>query len=228
MKWDLVIFDCDGVLVDSEPISNGTLVEMLSEIGLSISLEESSNLFMGRSMPAIIESVEERIGGLVPEGFIEQYYVRMDAAFHKNLKPIPGVIEALDRISLPTCVASSGPHRKMKTTLGLTGLLERFEGRIFSAWDVGRGKPFPDLFLHAASNMGTEPSRCVVIEDALPGVQAAVAAGMSVFGYTQKSSSSPSPLQQAGAVVFHDMDELPGLLSEGQSVVSAADPSSLA
>ncbi len=114
----------------------------------------------------------------------------------------------------------------MKTTLGLTGLLERFEGRIFSAWDVGRGKPFPDLFLHAASSMGTEPSRCVVIEDALPGVQAAVAAGMSVFGYSQKSSSSP--LQQAGAVVFNDMAELPGLLSEGQSVVSAADPSSLA
>ena len=224
MKWDLVIFDCDGVLVDSETISNGTLVEMLAEIHLSISLEESSSLFMGRSMPAIIELVEERIGGFVPEGFLEQYYVRMDAAFHQDLKPIPGVIEALDRISLPTCVASSGPYRKMKTTLGITGLLERFEGRIFSAWDVGRGKPFPDLFLYAASCMKTDPNKCVVIEDSFPGVQAAVAAGMSVFGYSQKSSSSP--LQQAGAVVFDDMAELPGLLSEGPSAVSAPDPSS--
>ena len=224
MKWDLVIFDCDGVLVDSETISNGTLVEMLAEIHLSISLEESSSLFMGRSMPAIIELVEERIGGFVPEGFLEQYYVRMDAAFHQDLKPIPGVIEALDRISLPTCVASSGPYRKMKTTLGITGLLERFEGRIFSAWDVGLGKPFPDLFLYAASCMKTDPNKCVVIEDSFPGVQAAVAAGMSVFGYSQKSSSSP--LQQAGAVVFDDMAELPGLLSEGPSAVSAPDPSS--
>ena len=224
MKWDLVIFDCDGVLVDSETISNGTLVEMLAEIHLSISLEESSSLFMGRSMPAIIELVEERIGGFVPEGFLEQYYVRMDAAFHQDLKPIPGVIEALDRISLPTCVASSGPYRKMKTTLGITGLLERFEGRIFSAWDVGRGKPFPDLFLYAASCMKTDPNKCVVIEDSFPGVQAAVAAGMSVFGYSQKSSSSP--LQKAGAVVFDDMAELPGLLSEGPSAVSAPDPSS--
>ena len=225
MNWDLVIFDCDGVLVDSEPISNGTLVEMLAEIGLSISLEESSSLFMGRSMPAIIELVEEQIGRLVPEGFIEQYYIRMDAAFQQDLKPIPGVIEALDRISLPTCVASSGPHRKMKTTLGITGLLERFEGRIFSAWDVGRGKPFPDLFLYAASCMGTDPIKCVVIEDALPGVQAAVAAGMSVFGYARESS--PSPLRQAGAVVFNDMAELPGLLGMGSSVASDAGTSSL-
>ena len=213
MNWDLVIFDCDGVLVDSVPISNGTLVEMLSEIGLKISLEESARQFMGRSMPAIIELIEERMGRPVPVEFIDQYYTRMEAAFQRDLKPVPGVIEALDRISLPTCVASSGPHRKMETTLGITGLFERFEGRIFSAWDVGRGKPFPDLFLYAASSMGTHPSRCVVIEDALPGVQAAVAAGMSVFGYTQESMRSP--LSQAGAEVFNDMAKLPALLGMG-------------
>ena len=139
MKWDLVIFDCDGVLVDSEPISNGTLVNMLAEIGLPISFQESSGLFMGRSMHDIIGMVEERLGRNVPDGFLEDYYARMDEAFRRGLKPIPGVVAALDRITLPTCVASSGPHRKMRTTLGVTGLLERFEGRIFSAADAGRG-----------------------------------------------------------------------------------------
>ncbi len=149
----------------------------------------------------------------------------MDSALQLDLKPIPGVIEALDRISLPTCVASSGPHRKMRTTLGITGLFGRFEGRIFSAWDVGRGKPFPDLFLYAASCMGTDPSRCVVIEDALPGVQAAVAAGMSVFGYTRESSMGP--LGQAGAKVFNYMAELPRLLGMGSSATFDESASSL-
>ena len=217
MKWDLVIFDCDGVLVDSEPISNLTTVEMLAEIGLSLSLEESASLFRGRSIPAIFAVVEERIGRPMPEDFLEQLYNRMDAAFQQDLSLIPGVIgvlEALERRALPTCVASSGPHRKMKTTLGLTGLLERFEGRIFSASDVGRGKPFPDLFLYAASHMGADPSRCVVIEDAVPGVQAAVAAGMAVFGYAGDGmeGSGAQCLQQAGAQVFADMADLPALL----------------
>ena len=220
MKWDLVIFDCDGVLVDSEPISNATMVEMLAEIGLILSLEESARLFRGRSLPYIFAIVEERLGKPVPDGFLDQLYTRMDAAFQHDLKPVPGgmgVIEVLERMSMPTCVASSGPHRKMQTTLRLIGLLERFEGRIFSAADVGRGKPFPDLFLFAASQMGADPRRCVVIEDALPGVQAAVAAGMSVFGYvpddiTSMKESEAHPLQGAGAQVFVSMADLPTLL----------------
>ena len=169
MKYDLVIFDCDGVLVDSMAISNGTLVDMLSEIGVSQTLDESNSLYMGRSMPAIIEDVLQRFGVRVPESFLNEYYTRMDVAFREDLRPVPGIVEALDKINLPTCVASSAPHRKMDTTLQVTGLKDRFDGRIFSANDVGRGKPFPDLFLHAARQMGAKPLRCVVIEDAVAG-----------------------------------------------------------
>lgn len=210
MKYDLVIFDCDGVLVDSMAISNGTLVDMLVEIGVSISLQESDDLYMGRSMPAIIEDVSARFNVRVPDAFLNEYYVRMDAAFNTDLKPVPGIVDALDKISLPTCVASSAPHRKMDTTLRVTGLMDRFVGRIYSANDVGRGKPFPDLFLHAARQMGAEPLRCVVIEDAVAGVQAAVSAGMPVFGYAPDSDGEA--LRQAGATVFNDMTDLPELL----------------
>ena len=209
-EWDLVIFDCDEVLVDSEPISNGTMVEMLGEIGLAMTLAESMDLLRGRSILAVISLVEERLGHQVPANFLDQYYLRIDQAFQRELKPVPGVIDALDRITLPACVASSGPHRKIKTTLGVTGLLSRFEGRIYSAVDVGRGKPSPDLFLHAARSMETEPGRCVVIEDAVPGIQAAIAAGMHVFGYA--GDSSPDALREAGAEVFMNMADLPGLL----------------
>ena len=210
LKFDLVIFDCDGVLVDSMAISNGTLVEMLRELGVTVSLEESNALYMGRSLPAIIEDVSNRFGVSVPHGFPNEYYLRMEAAFRKGLRPVPGIIEAPDKITLPKCVASSAPHRKMNTTLRVTGLMDRFEGCIFSAADVGRGKPFPDLFLYAARQMGSEAHRCVVIEDAVPGVQAAVSAGMSVFGYA--ADSDGDSLREAGATVFDGMANLPDLL----------------
>lgn len=210
MKWELIIFDCDGVLVDSEPISNGTLVEMLAEIGVSISVRESSKIFMGLSMPSIVEIVEERFGRPIPDWFVDEYYVRMDAAFRQDLRPVPGIRQVLDMIPLPSCVASSGPHRKMQTTLGVTGLLQRFEGRIFSAREVERGKPYPDLFLYAAERMGASPEKCAVIEDSVPGVVAAVAAGMSAFGYARVSP--PVPLKRAGAMIFRDMADLPALL----------------
>ena len=209
-KWDLIIFDCDGVLVDSEPISSGTLIEMLAEIGLSMSPQEASEVFMGLSIVSMMEIVQQRLGRPVPDGLIDQYYARMDAAFRKDLKPVAGITQALDALSLPFCVASSAPHSKMQTTLGVTGLLQRFEGRIFSAEDVERSKPYPDLFLHAAERMGARPERCVVIEDSVPGVRAAVAAGMSVFGYARVSP--PMPLEKAGGMIFKDMAELPSLL----------------
>ena len=209
-KWDLIIFDCDGVLVDSEPISSGILIEMLAEIGLPMSPHEASEAFMGLSVASILEIVQERLGRPVPEGFIDQYYARMDAAFRVDLKPVAGITQALNALALPYCVASSGPHGKMQTTLRVTGLLQRFEGRIFSAEDVERSKPYPDLFLHAAERMGARPERCVVIEDSVPGVQAAVAAGMSVFGYAHVSP--PMPLEKAGGTIFKDMADLPTLL----------------
>lgn len=215
MPWELVIFDCDGVLVDSEPISNGVLSNMLTEIDLPMSPQESIQLFQGRSMASVFEMIESRFGKPVPDGFLEEYYLRMDAEFRESLNPTPGIFEALDGISIPTCVASSGPHRKMRTTLGVTGLFSRFEGRIFSATEVARGKPHPDLFLHAAKSMGASPKWCVVVEDAVPGVMAAIAAGMAVFGYARTSPSGP--LAEAGAQVFDNMADLPGLIDAAAS-----------
>jgi HAD superfamily hydrolase (TIGR01509 family) len=214
MRWELVIFDCDGVLVDSEPISNSTLTRMLGELGLPMTVERSFELFLGKSMSSIFEIIEPMLGRPVPDGFVAEYYARMDAAFKTDLKPTPGiscVLDWLEGVPVASCVASSGPHRKMQTTLGVTGLLHRFDGRIFSATEVARGKPHPDLFLYAADKMNVPVEKCVVIEDAVPGVTGAVAAGMQVFGYARVTPAAA--LTEAGAVTFDDMAELPALLA---------------
>jgi HAD superfamily hydrolase (TIGR01509 family) len=208
--YGLVIFDCDGVLVDSEPVSNRIFAAALSEIGLEMSYEEVCREFIGLTLSRCIEIVESRLGRPVPEGFVDDLQARTFQAMRESLKPVRGVAEALDRIELPVCVASSGEPDKMRLTLGLTGLAGRFEGRMFSASEVARGKPFPDLFLHAARVMGVEPHACAVVEDSLPGVRAARAAGMGVYGYA--ASSDARALAGAGAVVFDEMRELPGLL----------------
>jgi HAD superfamily hydrolase (TIGR01509 family) len=213
MRWDLVIFDCDGVLVDSEPISNRIFSTMLGEIGIPTSYEETVRQFVGRSMQSCLEIMERRLGGPVPEHFLPDYHARTFAAFERELRPVPGVVEVLDRLRVPTCVASSGEHAKIRTTLGVTGLLPRFEGRIFSATEVERGKPAPDLFLHAARAMNAAPPACAVVEDTILGVQAGVAAGMTVFGYA--AMSGPGALTAAGARVFEDMGELVALLGNG-------------
>lgn len=210
MSPDLVIFDCDGVLVDSEPISNRELAAALSEIGLPTTTEQAMRRYMGLSWPAAFARFEQALGRPLPESFERDFWRRLDAALRAELEPVPGIHAALDAISTPTCVASSGRIDKMRVTLGLTGLYERFEGRIFSASDVARGKPFPDLFLHAAERMGTAPARCVVIEDSPRGVQAGVAAGMRVLGYAARSDARE--LAAAGARTFGDMAELPDLL----------------
>jgi len=210
MTWDLIIFDCDGVLVDSESIANRLFSEMLGEIGLPMTYEETIRQFMGCSMPAWVALIEERSSRPVPPGFVSDFYARLHAVFQRELYAVPGIISALDRISLPICVASNGTLTKMRTTLGLTGLLPRFEGRLFSATQVERGKPFPDLFLYAAQRMGAMTSHCAVIEDSPLGVQAGIAAGMQVFGYARLSG--PDTLAASGARVFSDMEELPELL----------------
>jgi len=210
MIWDLIILDCDGVLVDSETIANRLFSLMLGEIGLPMTSEETLQQFMGCSMPAWVALIEQRLGRPIPPGFVPDFYARLDAAFRRDLRAVPGILSALDRIGSPTCVASNGSLAKMRTSLGLTGLLPRFEGRLFSATEVTRGKPFPDLFLYAARRMGAIPARCAVIEDSLLGVQAGVAAGMHVFGYARLAQ--PEILAAAGARVFSDMEELPELL----------------
>ena len=211
--WGLVIFDCDGVLVDSEPIANRVFAKMLGTIGLPMTVDETIATFVGRSMASCLALIAERRGAPVPAGFEEALQARTYDAFAAELGPVPGIAEALDALDasgIPTCVASSGSHDKMRRTLGLTGLLDRFDGRLFSATEVARGKPAPDLFLHAASRMGVAPARCAVVEDTPLGVAGAVAAGMMVFGYA--GTTTPAALAAAGARVFTTMRALPALL----------------
>lgn len=211
MAWDLVIFDCDGVLVDSEPLANRVMTESLRSLGLEIDYEEVCRTFLGLSMARCVEIIEERLGRPLPEGFVDRLQARTFEAFRGGLRPVEGVSRALGRIDVPVCVASSGEHEKMRLTLGLTGLLDRFEGRIFSATEVQRGKPHPDLFLHAARSLGARPDRCVVVEDSPPGVLAARAAGMAALGYA--GGDGGEGLAAAGARLFHSMAELPELLT---------------
>jgi HAD superfamily hydrolase (TIGR01509 family) len=210
MSWDLVIFDCDGVLVDSEPTSNRILSEMLHGIGLPMNVDETVHEFVGRSMDSCLRIIERRLGHPAPPGFCEQFDRRVFEAFRAELRAVEGIEEVLERIPYPFCAASSGSHAKMRTTLGITDLLPLFEGKMFSATEVERGKPYPDLFLHAAAELAADPARCVVVEDTARGVEAGVTAGMSVFGYVARSSNSD--LELAGARCFTRMSELPSLL----------------
>lgn len=210
MKWDLIIFDCDGVLVDSEPIASRIFYTMLREIGVSISYEQTLREFEGRTDEDCLQIAARYRGKPLPDDFLERYYEQVAEAFRAELRPVPGVIETLKAISAPVCVASSGPLAKMQLTLGITGMLAWFEDRLFSAEDVKRGKPFPDVFLYAAQKLNVSPGDCVVIEDSVFGVQAGVAAGMQVFGYAQRSEARV--LQKAGAKVFEHMADLPLLL----------------
>ncbi len=210
----LVIFDCDGVLVDSDRISLRIQAERISALGLPVTYEDCVHEFLGIGMPATLRRIEEWLGGPLPEGWEAGLEAEVAAAFRRELRPVPGIVEALDRVTLPTCIASSGSHEKLTLTLGLTGLYERFAGRIFSADEVERGKPDPDLFFYAAERMGVVPERCVVVEDSPWGVAAARAAGMSALGYAADAEPrAAAALAEAGAIVFTAMAELPRLLA---------------
>jgi HAD superfamily hydrolase (TIGR01509 family) len=211
--FELVIFDCDGVLVDSERITNTVFAQMLNEQGLPVTLEDMFSEFVGRSMPQCLEIIEKKLGRAVPERFLDQYDLRTKQALAEKLQPVKGIEDALNAIDLPMCVASSGSHEKMRTTLGLTGLLERFSGKLFSVTEVENAKPHPDVFLYAADKTGGAACRTAVVEDTRLGVRAGIAAGMTVFGYAELSS--PQALAEEGAIVFDDMRDLPILLAGG-------------
>ena len=179
----LVIFDCDGVLVDTERVANTLLSEALAGLGVELDFVETVARFKGRSGRDSLAIVERDFGVQMPFDLLERCRQGIIERFEAEPRTMPGIPEALAAIDLPTCVASSGEHDKMRRTLGATGLFEHFEGRIFSAADVERGKPFPDLFLHAAETLGAHPEHCVVVEDSVPGVEAGIAAGMRVLGY---------------------------------------------
>ena len=209
----VVIFDCDGVLVDSEPISVRHDVELFAELGLPMSEADVIERFVGRSKETIVVAIEDGLGHPLPEGVFDRAERRLWEAWAAELTPVDGIVQALDQITEPVCVASSSGHESLRFKLELTGLYERFEGRIFSAAEVANGKPAPDLFLHAAARMGAPPASCVVVEDSMYGVQAARAAGMDVFGFA--GGLTPADvLAGPRTVVFDDMRALPELLRD--------------
>lgn len=222
MKTELIIFDCDGVLVDSEPMSNRILMEMLQELGVEIDFEATTRAFVGRSMADCMRIIEQMLGRAAPSDFVERYDEKTFEAFRRELKPVEGVPQLLEALTTPSCVASSGSHAKMRTTLGATGLLPHFERRMFSATEVERGKPHPDLFRLAASRLGARPECSVVVEDARVGVEAGIRAGMRVYGYAPDDDGYA--LAQAGARVFHRMEQLSELLDQERT--TWRDPSS--
>ncbi|MFI6879128.1 HAD family hydrolase [Streptomyces sp. NPDC050400] len=214
MRYELVIFDNDGVLVDSEPISNTLLAGYLTELGHPTSYEESLRDYMGAAMHRVHDLVLERTGERLPEDFDDVFHGRVFAAFERELEPVAGVVEVLEKLTadaVPYCVGSSGSHERIRVGHRKTGLDKWFgDGLVFSSQDVGRGKPAPDLFLYAAERMGVAPEKCVVVEDSPLGVQAAVAAGMDVYGFT---AMTPAERLVGANGLFADMRELPRLLA---------------
>ena len=209
----LVIFDCDGVLVDSERIAVRIDVAVLAAIGWTLTEADVIERFMGRTDEYMVSQIEAHLGRPLPPNWDEPFQRLYRDAFEAELKPVPGILEALDEIAAPTCVASSGTHERMRYTLGLTGLYTRFVGRIFSASEVAHGKPAPDLFLHAADRMGAHPANCAVVEDSRYGIEAARAAGMRAFGYAG-GLTPRHRLEGSGTFVFEDMRQLPRLLRD--------------
>lgn len=214
---ELVIFDCDGVLVDSEPISVASLLELIAACGGSVSEDTAYRLFLGRSLASVRETLQAEFGLVLPNEHVEGFRTRIVERFRAELKPIPGIVDALARLGCARCVASSSNPERIRLSLSLTGLLELLEPHIYSATMVARGKPAPDLFLHAAREMGAAPASCVVIEDSPAGVAAARAAGMRVFAFTGGSHAGNAwlraELAAAGPdLAFSDMRDLPLLV----------------
>ncbi len=212
----LVIFDCDGVLVDSEPIAMRILLDALAGAGLSLDPEVAHDRFLGRSLASTVGILAEDFGVRLDDAALGAMRARLYAAFRAELRPIPGVAAALDAIAPPICVASSSQPERIELSLRATGLWERFAGRAFSATMVTRGKPAPDLFLHAARVMGFAPEACLVVEDSPAGVQAALAGGMRVVGFVGGGHAQGQAHRAALAAlgpdrVIDDMRALPGI-----------------
>ena len=212
MDLKLVIFDCDGVLVDTEELFNQALIEDLKDYGLSLTLEQCMGLFLGGTIPGVKVKAEE-LGAMLPDTWVEDFYVKAYDRLRESAEPIAGIKDVLDRIEdtgIPYCVASNGRVQKMEITLGRTGMLDRFKDVMFSAQAMGTAKPAPELFLAAAATFEVLPVDCVVIEDSLTGVLAAKRAGMKCFGYSPHGDGDN--LVAEGAILFDSMAQLPALL----------------
>lgn len=206
---DLILFDCDGTLVDSEIIAAQAWVRHIAGFGVTMTPSEVLDLFRGVQMTACMAEIERRAGCILPAGFESALRALTADMFAQSLRPIDGAVELVQSLAVPFCLASNAPRDKIELCLRLTALTPYFEGRLFSAYDVGKWKPDPGLFLHAAKVMGVAPSRCAVVEDSLPGIEAGVAAGMTVFALQANERTSGVP---KGVHVIRKLAELPGYL----------------
>ena len=223
---DLIIFDCDGVLVDSEPLSMRTLVAAIGAQGLEVTIETAYRDYLGRSLASISSRLEDSHGAPLGESAFESMRHDLYALYRRELKANPGVADALDTIGIPFCVASSSSIERVRLSLELTGLLPHFGDRIFSSSMVARGKPAPDLFLHVAETLGAHPGRCLVIEDSPAGITAARAANMRVFAYLGGTHVEPGGLRALVTAlepdaIFDDMRLLPDLVSSPRKLKTA-------
>ena len=211
-RFDAVIFDCDGVLVDSEGIAEDLLAEMTAELDGAGSVDRGAlRRLRGEHFMKGVRWLEEALGRPLPPGFEDDFRVRSRRRFERELKPIPGVDMVLRELRVPFCVASNGPRDKIELTLGITGLLSRFDGRIFSAYELDVWKPDPRFYVEVARGLGLAAERCAVVEDSAPGVRAALGAGMTVFAFAG-ADDAPPPLPP-DAHVFREMSALPDLLA---------------
>lgn len=213
-RYELVIFDCDGVLVDSEPLANRILQDRLATVGLHLSLPEVMGMFVGRTREGCIALASEMIGKPLPQDFAAEWDRILYAALREQLQPIAGVTALIDSLPMPYCTASNSSPERLRLGLDAAGLWERFAGRAFSAQEVALPKPAPDLFLYAAAKMAASPTRCAVIEDTPTGARAGIAAGMTVFAYTAAPHADREGLRAAGARIFERMTDLPVLLGK--------------
>jgi len=215
-KAKCIIFDCDGVLVNSEIIGIRVLISMAKEFGLGIDLPDAIKKFRGLSLKDSFKKVEELIDKDLPDNFEKEYRRLTYNAFRSELKPIDGIFEFIEMLCIPFCVASSGPVEKIRLNLSLVGLLEKFENKIFSSFKINSWKPSPEIFLHAAKEMKFTPDECIVIEDSKPGVMAAVTGGFKVFGLADEHTAKE--LESAGAIIFYNFNELSNLLTEAELI----------
>jgi len=229
----LIIFDCDGVLVDSEPLAFRVLLEGLAAAGHPMEPAKAYELFLGRSLANLKTVLRRELGVELSAGQLEEMRERLFEVYRRELKPIPGILETLDKLTIPSCVASSSLPDRIRLSLEVTGLLPRFDPHLFSASMVAKGKPEPDLFLHTARQMDVAPEACLVIEDSAPGIEAAHRAGMTVFAFTGGGHAAGPAYRQGLAALspdalFDDMRELPGMILRFRHPRESGDPGQLA
>jgi HAD superfamily hydrolase (TIGR01509 family) len=217
-KPQLVIFDCDGVLVDSEPLSIDVLMATMRDLGLNLSADDCYRYFLGRSISSLKATLRDRFDRVITDADLVLMRERLFAAYRRDLRPIDGIRAVLDQMHLPYCVASSSLPERIALSLQITNLAGYFGARVYSASMVAHGKPAPDLFLHAAAAMGTDPSDCIVIEDSPAGIEAAWRAGMRPFAFVGGSHAEPAGLREAVSamdpvLVFDRMQDLTGLIA---------------